>query len=253
MFNEVIDFKIISVLSLSWEKKQSYAKARPYNALSLRLNGDAVFIHENSSYRVKQNDIIFVPANYDYTIQSNKHEDVIVIHFDILNSQHDEIKILTPSNANIFIDLFNKIYKCWHDKPVGYEYKIYSISYSIFENIEIQAKDVALSSTINLQNVINYINSNFSDSSLSIKDLAKYCNVSTTYFRKMFLKYLSVTPIKYLIDLRIKHATSLLKSGYYSVEETAQRSGYEDVKYFSTIYKKICGISPSKVKDNIEE
>lgn len=245
-----LDFNILSVISLSWENKQAYAKARPYNALSLRLSGGADFIHNKNEYKAEQGSLIFVPSDYEYTIKPYRAEEVIVIHFDIIKTKFEDIKVLNPSNSEVFVALFKSAYKVWLNKPVGYCHKLYSIFYSILENIEIQKKDVALSSTTNLQNVINYINSNFSDSSLCVEDLARYCNVSATYFRKLFYKNLAVSPLQYLTDLRIKHATSLLRSGYYSVEEAAYRSGYENVKYFSSLYKKIYGIPPSKVKNS---
>lgn len=57
---------------------------------------------------------------------------------------------------------------------------------------------------------------------------------------------MNVSPLKYLNDLKINYAIGLLKTGYYTIEEIADLSGFNDPKYFSTLYKKRFGVPPSE-------
>lgn len=67
----MIDFcaynlKIESAFSISWQKNVAYARPRKYDALSFRLKGNATYSHGENIYHVETNDILFVPANYEY-------------------------------------------------------------------------------------------------------------------------------------------------------------------------------------------
>lgn len=55
--------------------------------------------------------------------------------------------------------------------------------------------------------------------------------------------------INYLTNVRISHAREYLKSGNYKTYEVALRCGYENPTYFSTIFKRRTGVSPSEYRD----
>ena len=68
------------------------------------------------------------------------------------------------------------------------------------------------------------------------------------YLRKLFRKEMGVTPLEYLTRLRMKKAETMLGVMWnkdYSVTEVAQLCGYDDALYFSRVFKKHFGCSPS--------
>ena len=237
-------FKIDCALSFSWNKGKAYARERSFDALSFRIKGNANYYHKNNSYHVGTNDILFVPAHYDYVIDSQCSEEVLVVHFHIENSSFSEMKTFKPSKPDVFNRLFSKMCNVWNSKPIGYEYKLSALFYSILEEIEIQTKQNEASPK--LQEALDFIQKNFSLPEINIETVAEHIGVSTVYLRRLFNKNLNITPIKYLNKLRIEYATELLKTGYYSIEEVATLSGFNDAKYFSLLYKKSVGCPPSK-------
>lgn len=74
------------------------------------------------------------------------------------------------------------------------------------------------------------------------------------YLRKLFKKEMGITPLEYMTSLRMKKAESLLSTMWtreYSVAEVAWMCGFEDALYFSRVFKKTYGSSPSNfVKKN---
>lgn len=69
------------------------------------------------------------------------------------------------------------------------------------------------------------------------------------YTRKLFKKEMGVSPLEYLIKLRMKNAEQLLMASWpdrYSVAEVAAMCGYNDPLYFSRVFKKYFGLSPKK-------
>ncbi len=247
LYSEQLSFKIISVHSFSWGEQLKYAYPRPYDALSFRVKGLADFSHENQTFSVKENDIIFVPKNYDYTIYSKAYEQVIVVHF-LLPETLSSIQTFTPSDPEIFKSLFKQLEKVYSEHPVGYKQKLYSLFYEILEQVQIQIKSKALKMDVSkhFEKSLNYLRSNFSDPDLSVELLAQISNVSTTYYRKLFNKTFSVSPAKYINDYRLTRAKTLLKTGYYTVEQVAIDCGFNDPKYFATCYKKKFCHSPGK-------
>ena len=248
----MIDFcnynlKISSAFAISWQKGTAYARPRKYDALSFRVKGTASYLHNDKMYHVDKNDILFVPANYDYTITANKEEEVLVIHFYIENSNFDDMEIFTPSNPDVFYRLFTEMTEIWRLKPVGYIARLTSLFYKIVEQIEVQNQKHLLSKKPKkLQEAIDYLHENFTDSNINIESVAKYIGASTAYLRKIFRIGVNIPPIKYLNELRMNYAIGLLKTGYYTIEEIAELSGFNDAKYFSFLYKKKIGVPPSE-------
>ncbi len=62
--------------------------------------------------------------------------------------------------------------------------------------------------------------------------------MSDTYFRKLFVERFSVTPLKYINRLKLNYAKELLLSDYYTVEEIAEKCGFNNINYFSLFIKR---------------
>ena len=74
-------------------------------------------------------------------------------------------------------------------------------------------------------------------------EYAKMCGLSKSHFIRLFHKYIGMPPQKYRASIAMREAKHLLKSN--SVSSTASILGYTDVFYFSRVFKKTVGISPS--------
>lgn len=240
------NIKIETVFSARWGEQTAYAAPRPCAALSFRLSGEAMFSHGDKKWQVHKNDILFVPAGYDYTIHSQKAEELLIVHLSIENAPTTDICVFTPLNPDVFAKLLEEMHECQKSKTVGYLYKVQALFYKLLEQIEIQqSKKAATPKKLKLQEALNFMHEHFSSPDASVETAAKHANVSTVFLRKLFHASLHVTPLCYLTTLRIEHAENLLKTGYYSVEETATLCGFNDAKYFSAVYKKTKGVSPS--------
>lgn len=247
----MIDFtlyniKLSSAFSLTWGKSVAYARPRKYDALSFRTKGNADYRHGEQTYHVEKNDLLFVPANYDYTIKANTDEEVFVVHFFIDGSSFDRLETFTPSNPDVFARLFTELCGVWRAKPIGYEAKMLSLFYKIAEQIAVQSYQKSRQlAPPKLQSALEYFHERFTDSETNVASCAAHIKTSTVYLRKIFRSALANTPLKYLNALRMDYAAELLKTGYYNVEEVAELSGFSDPKYFSTLYKQKTGVLPS--------
>jgi AraC-like DNA-binding protein len=85
---------------------------------------------------------------------------------------------------------------------------------------------------------------------LNVNDISGSCNVSLSYLKKIFSKYAGIGVHEYFLNLKITEATKLLKEGI-SVTETAERLSFSSQNYFSTVYKRVTGSTPNKIKGQI--
>ncbi|MBQ8586533.1 MAG: helix-turn-helix transcriptional regulator [Oscillospiraceae bacterium] len=92
-----------------------------------------------------------------------------------------------------------------------------------------------------------YFNEHYNEP-ISIQDYAESRNMSVCYFQRNFKQIVNHTPMQYLLTIRVNNAASLLETTDYSMAEIAAIVGYEDPLYFSRLFRKLKGVSPSEYR-----
>ena len=94
-----------------------------------------------------------------------------------------------------------------------------------------------------LSSSISYINANYT-SEIFVPDLAAMEGLSVSRYNVRFKSITGVSPVKYIIGLRMSHASSLLSDTNLSVSEIGEIVGYSDNHFFSKSFKEHFGLSP---------
>jgi two-component system response regulator YesN len=95
--------------------------------------------------------------------------------------------------------------------------------------------------------ILRYVNENYCRD-ISAQSIAKDFNVNSNYFSQLFKKELGTAFTEYLVKLRMDHACRLLKNTDDPISEIAEQVGYNDYFYFSRVFKKVVGKSPSSYR-----
>lgn len=95
----------------------------------------------------------------------------------------------------------------------------------------------------------NYIYNNFSDN-ISIDDLVKISNFERRHFFRIFKEKFGTTPNKYINELRMNKAKSLLVNTNMTIGEISVYCGFQSEHYFSRAFKSREGISPNEYRKN---
>ena len=94
---------------------------------------------------------------------------------------------------------------------------------------------------------LEYFNENY-NKEISVEDYAAERGMSISWFIRNFKQYANTTPMQYIVSLRITNAQMLLETTNYNVTEIGNIVGYDNPLYFSRIFKKQKGVSPSEYR-----
>lgn len=135
------------------------------------------------------------------------------------------------------------------EKP-GYQQLLAAIANNILASViyydrngsysnDLMADKINLARSIMRENVLNEIN---------LEEVAEKINMSYSWFRKTFKEYTNLSPAHYMVQLKLQKAKSMLLNSTMSVKEISFLLNYEDAAYFSSIFKKYIGCTPSEYK-----
>ena len=88
---------------------------------------------------------------------------------------------------------------------------------------------------------------------ISIEQYAASRSMSTSWFNRSFRGAVGTSPMKYILDIRIRNAQVLLETTDYSIANIAAVSGYDNPMYFSRMFRKAKGLSPAKYRKTYRE
>lgn len=161
---------------------------------------------------------------------------------DYLRRENSEIN----SHNKNYISLFEQS-DSYSQIVVSYIYRIFlSLCERNIASVISESPDAAVFSQ-----AVKFMNGHLEEE-LSVNDIACYCSVSISLLKRTFLKYSGMGVHKYFLKMKINTAASLLENGN-SVSETAEMLGFSSQPYFSYVFKRETGISPSVYRHSTEQ
>ena len=231
-----------------------------YSMLIYCTDGKGWYRIKGKEYRIEQNQYIIIPANEPYAFGADEKDPWTIywLHFRGKMSasfypQHPNPVSILPGEYSRLQDrtqLFEEIYSCF---SMGYikEYMSYSsmclylfmgsfLWLEQFRHYKIPShREYPFSSR-----VIHYMQENI-DHNLTLEQLAAYFKYSPSHFSMLFQKETGSSPINYFIRLKIQKACQYIELTNLKLNEIALRLGFEEPAYFSRLFTKVMGISPS--------
>lgn len=97
-----------------------------------------------------------------------------------------------------------------------------------------------------IEKVMGLINDHLADPEFNVEKLAAMVYISRTLFYKKIKGITGHQPVELIRMIRLKKAAKYIETGEFTVSEVAYMVGYNDIRYFSTSFKKQFGVSPSQ-------
>ena len=98
-----------------------------------------------------------------------------------------------------------------------------------------------------VEEIVNYLEKNYYKQ-ITLNDISKRAGLSQRYMEKIFKMEIGMPIFNYLIEIRIEKAKKMLKQENININETAKKSGYNDVPWFCKTFKSFTGYTPSEYR-----
>ncbi|TWH57130.1 AraC-like DNA-binding protein [Desulfitobacterium sp. LBE] len=223
------------------------------SGLLIPLSGKACYTLNGTPYELKPGIILHAGAymNLDKEIISDQTWHYVVVHYNIA----EQDTALFPCYDSHFL-----IETGINAKIANYGEQLNRIehTYGKLSSLQLRTLFAALleeivTSAIRYQqrddekivaDAVNFIHENYTKG-ITIGQLAEFYAIDIKRFSYLFQKNVGVPALAYLTRLRINHAKRLLQTSSYTVAEIAESVGYHDSYYFSRLFKKQTGHSPT--------
>lgn len=249
-----------------------------FSELVVILEGSAIHIIDKEEYPVKAGHVFVINegTNHGYKNIDNLHYFNAIFSMDqlILSS---ELKKLAGFQALFVLEPFYRkehkfnsklelnplklkrvetmldlILEEFNSKRNGYKLMVqsYWTSLSVLLSREYSSVNDSTDRVIRVAEAVSYMEKNYCDD-ITLEGLAALSFMSKRHFVRVFKQNYKVTPIEYIIGLRLKHSCSLLEDKSLSVLQIALECGFKDANYFSRQFKNFYNITPSEYRSRI--
>lgn len=190
--------------------------------------------------------LFYLPKGSTYRVKTYSYGGCYAINFD--GDIEDEPFAVTLRNPERVLHDFKLSAAAWKN---GADFRR-TVTMLALYNAVYQAQKEAhrnylpTNRTSLIEPALQKLNSDFTGNDLTVAQLAELCGMSDVYFRKLFLSSTGVSPKEYMIQKRIEYAKTLLRSGNFSVSETALLCGYAEPCHFSREFTRRVGVAPSR-------
>lgn len=235
----------------------SYNSSLPCCELIYTLDGESIVNFADNTVTETGGCIRYLPKGNQpkgskYIVDIIKPGKCIDIYFDANFGYPEKMFFLKLNDNSSIRNMFIKMQKLWYAKHDGYYHKCMSLLYAVFAELDkINISYLPEEKYFIIKPAVDYIDNNFLSENISCEFLSDLCGVSYSYFKRLFIMKFGTSPIKYITKKKVSYACDLLVSNKYSVSDIASMTGYENVYYFSRVFKESTGMSPTEYKNSL--
>ena len=150
-------------------------------------------------------------------------------------------RVINSAGLNIF-EMINRI-----TDAKSYAESSSAYIESLFKSVGTKEKS---KKRLQIEAAVNYINTHYAER-ITLDDLAELCELSTSYFCKLFKSEIGESFADYLTWVRMEKAIELLRDPKMKIYEISEEVGYSDVQYFNKVFRDTTGVSPSFYRNHL--
>jgi AraC-like DNA-binding protein len=247
-----------------------YRKCRPswviepgvtdFHDLTYVVAGKGVYWVNRAETRVSAGDVVYIPPGSLREAQTS-HEtpmEVYAINFIAARGVTESGFALPFDTVTRIghdpkvIGLFKQLTRVWMEREDLYRIDARALTMLVINELLRRLFRDRMFKPIDLriESIKDFINENY-QTELTVPLLAEKTGLCPVYLGALFMRYEACSISEYINKIRVNHALEILRTERLSVKETAYVCGYSDAFYFSRIFKKYTGVSPSQVKTEL--
>lgn len=241
--------------------------------LYVKGEGSTIFSADDNLEIKKREAVLLKCGTYFLDMMENSEEDkleVIAVHLfpEVLkdlflnelpaliekNTRKPETQVIVPDDTiSKFIDSLEFYFQnpvLVNEDLLGLKVKeliLLLVQTNNVESILELVSDLYSERSVSLKNIVEL----HMYSNLTMEELAKLCNLSLSSFKREFKRVFDDSPANYILTTKLKKAKELLSVSDMPINEIAYESGFNDPHYFTRIFKKREGVSPTSFRINL--
>lgn len=242
----LLDLSIVDIVS----QNKNVQIALDNHAIVLALDNIEVNV-DNKHYEIDSSKLLFIEQNQGMSVLSNGSNYFIINFKGEIVSEIFKLNIVQKQDVLIGINdelrktLFD-MFSCYQ-KHNQINLYLLGLFYQVIHFIDeyISNNIVSLNENAHIKTAIKYMEIHYAQN-IGIVDIASTCRLNPNYLTNLFQKEMKISPVQYLISIRMLHAKNLLLTRRYTLQEIGLRVGYKTASYLSQAFKKFYGISPKE-------
>ena len=257
--------EVLNALKQKWTENETFscigAPKKQHMLLGI-LNCRAIYtLKDGKEISVPSNSIVYTPEGSEYRVRfvdcdANEGYNCIGINFKLYDESgdpfgfHDNVKIYNLKHTASVFESMHKIGDACQQAAYS-PMRILGLFYTLLSDIgsDYHERHNILPKYNVIAKGIKTLESTVA-SAMQINDLARICNVSPIYFRKLFKEYSGTTPMEYKLNAMIAQAKQQLIYSDKPVWEIAEMLGFSSATYFCRAFKKRVGMTPMEYKNS---
>lgn len=196
------------------------------------------------------------PSKYYVSQKPEEHWTFFYLHFDGYLADQVVNKIIKNTGNCIHFSaspsFLHTFYQEYTEIRNGKQYERYEASgflYQFLMQLLRETEVTGRQAVSAIEKGRQWISQNFT-TPFSLSELCGTLQISLPHFSRQFHAMYGTTPLVFLNRLRLEYAISLLLNSSFSIQEIARKSGFAEGNYFSKVFRKYVGMSPTEYREN---
>ena len=263
-----LSFQLESITKSKYDSDwHSTLHTHPFTELFYVVDGKGEFNIQGQRFPVKSNDFVIINPQVEHTELSSPDEP---LEYIVLGINGLSFSNLTPVSEGghpfSFFNLrdeqkdilryLNAMVQEATSQQMSYELVCHNLlEILLIKILRHQHFDLEVGkqskATKDISFIKHYLETYYHES-IQLEDLASMTHLSRFYISHSFKKEIGMSPMEYLIDIRIKESKILLRTTNYSISQVADIVGFTTPTYFSKQFRKSTGISPTDYREQFQ-
>jgi len=221
--------------------------------LCLVTSGHGRYITAYGSFELKAGDLFFIFSTQQFRLLNENGLTFCYITF-IGTRVHPLLDRLSVRFDQPYYSGYEMLIPFWKDAinradASNIDLIAHSVLYHTFSFIASAAYEHSLSenSSALISEIRKYLDSRYRDPGLTLASVSADFGYSSKYISSRFSSIMKISITEYITSRRMDYASAMISEGGFSVSQIAEACGYNDPLYFSKVFKKHFGKSPSEV------
>lgn len=246
-----------------WRYSNRIKRTLQHHEILLITSGKGYIMNKNKKHKVKSGMLFYICPEVEHSIEADIEEPIsfLSVHFSYssvnfngdkwsIKNENESLQLHSMQQLKDYYqieNLFRRLVEAWIAKLPSYEFISKTLFQQlIFEIIEnLRNKNENYAASLKVGKIIEFMHENV-NSKITLTELAEMVQLSPTYLSRIFKQTTEYSIIEFFNKIKVDKAKEMIIEGDKKMKEIAQLLGFTDEFYFSRIFKRIEGTSPSE-------